>query len=313
VEMWILGFIVSLLGCLGVVQSGSVSFYVADGNIYDQNGKFYRAKGINLGDPNIADDVLRLFPGINFIRFASGEMNPASYYQNFVNRMTSAGVVTEIEWHPWPLINASVRSDEANWYASLAKAFMNNPYVWFGTMNEPQGGDITGEQVNVYNAIRNTGSDTMLLMEAGVGAGNPGQTGPAVLNPSAYSGMYNVAWDLHYYGWVTGYSTDQNTVNAKLLGCVGCGTGILSAQEITSKSGKIPVLNAEFGVSTTGESFDANQNQDVYAVTVWAMQNNYTRGFSGWHWDADPCNALQKNGQLTNWGKELANAIQTTS
>jgi len=189
---------------------------------------------------------------------------------------------------------------------------MNNPYVWFGTMNEPQGGDITGEHVNVYNAIRNTGSDTMLLMEAGVGAGNPGQTGPAVLNPSAYSGMYNVAWDLHFYGWARGYSTDQNQVNSMLYGCTGCGTGILSAQQITCKSGKIPVINAEFGVSTTGQSFDANQNQDVQAVTVWAIQNNYTRGFSGWHWNADPYNALQNNGQLTNWGKELANAIKNT-
>jgi len=309
--MWrTLGLIVALLGCIDVTQSGSVSFYVTNGDIYDQNGKWYRAKGINIGDNNIADQILQLFPGINFIRFASGEMYPASFYQGFVDRMSSQGVVTEIEWHPWPMINASVRSDEANWYATLARAFMNNPYVWFGSMNEPQGGDITGEHVNIYNAIRNTGSDTMILLEAGVGAGNPGQTGPKVLNPSSYSGMYNVAWDLHFYGWASGYSTDQNKVNSMLLGCTGCGTGILSAQEITSKSGKIPVINAEFGVSTTGESFDANQNQDVYAVTQWAIQNSYTRGFSGWHWNADACNALQNNGQLTNWGKELANAIK---
>jgi len=304
--------VILIIGFLAFAQSGSVSFYVANGEIYDQDGHWYRAKGINVGDNNIANQVLQLFPGINFIRFASGEMQSPSWFTNFVNVMTSAKVVVEIEWHPWPLINASVRNDEAQWYKSLAQAFMNNPYVWFGTMNEPQGGDISGEHVNVYNAIRGTGSDTMLLMEAGVGAGNPGQTGPAVLNKADYTNMYNVAWDLHFYGWASGFSTDQNKVNSVLLGCTGCGTGILSAQEITCKTGKIPVLNAEFGVSTSGDAFDANQNQDVYAVTQWAIQNNYTRGFSGWHWNADPYNALQNNGVLTNWGKELANAIKNT-
>jgi len=295
------------------IHAGSVSFYTDKGLIYDQNGQQFIGKGINIGDTNIGNQILSLFPGINFIRFASDQMQPASYFTNFINQMTNAKVVVEIEWHPWPLINASVRSDEANWYKQLATAFMNNPYVWFGSMNEPQGGDITGEHVNVYNAIRSTGSDTMLLMEAGVGAGNPGQTGPAVLNPSSYSGMYNVVWDLHFYGWVSNFSTDQNKVNSMLLGCTGCGTGIMSAQEITGiNGGKIPVMNAEFGVSTSGDAFDPNQNQDVYAVTQWAMSNKYTQGYSGWHWNADPYNALQNNGVLTNWGKELANAIKNT-
>jgi len=307
---------VIVLSLLEFTYAGSNSFYVGNGQIYDNTSQVFFAKGLNVdGSPDDADQILKNFPGMNFVRFASSEMQPPSYFQNFINTMSSHGVVVEIEYHPWPLINATVTDTEANWYASLAQAYMNNAYVWFGTMNEPQGGDITGEHVNVYNAIRNTGSDTIILMEAGVGAGNPGMTGPAVLDKSKYTNMYNVAWDLHFYGWASGFSTDQSKVNSVLLGCVGCGTGIQSAQEITCVTGKIPVLNAEFGPSTDGQNFDANQDQVIYAVTQWAPQNGFTSGFSGWWWcpniyNPGPDDLQDSNGQLTDWGWKLANAIK---
>ena len=35
--------------------------------------------------------------------------------------------------------------------------------------------------------------------------------------------------------------------------------------------------------------------------------------FAGWHWNADPYNALQDNGSLTEWGHQLATAIQAVA
>ncbi|HEY2748889.1 MAG TPA: cellulase family glycosylhydrolase [Polyangia bacterium] len=289
-------------------------FHVANGQIIDPAGNVYIARGINVGDPSIASQVLQLFPGTNFIRFADGDHQPASFYQPFVDVMTANKVVVEIEDHPWPLANAysgQQLANETNWYASLAAAYQNNPYVWFGSMNEPQGGDITGQQIATYQAIRNQGANNMILFEAGVGAGNPGATGPAALDSSSYAGLHNVGWDLHFYGWVNGRNPDQNSVDATLLGAAGSGTGIRAVQQITSGDGTIPVLNAEFGNSTDGVSIDANGDQVIYAVTTWALQNGYTSGFAAWHWHASDNigDLLQINGVRTHYGDQIAAAI----
>lgn len=287
-------------------------FKVVGGQIMDPDGKIWIAHGINLGDPSPQSQLTKLFPGINFIRYAIKYGPDSSTFKSFIDAMTQQKIVVEIENHPWPLVNAYTGQEltnEINWYIELAAAYKGNPYVWFGTMNEPQGGDITAEQVATYNAIRGTGADNILLMEAGVGGGNPGLTGPPTLKTASYASMRNVAFDLHFYGWTTNFNTDQNIVNAKLLGAAGTGTGIRALQEIKSADGIIPVMNAEFGVSTASDALDANANQDVFAVTNWAIANKYTVGFAGWHWNADSFNALQSNGVLTVWGKQLAAAI----
>jgi mannan endo-1,4-beta-mannosidase len=289
-------------------------FYAANGRIIDPSGNVFMARGINVGDPSIASQVLQLFPGTNFIRFADGDHQPASFYQPFIDVMSANHVVVEIEDHPWPLANAysgAQLTDETNWYASLAATYKNNPYVWFGSMNEPQGGDITGQQVATYQAIRNQNANNMILFEAGVGAGNPGQTGPAALDASSYSGMHNIVWDMHFYGWVNGEVPDQSSLDGKLLGAAGTGTGIRSLQEIASGDGAIPIINAEFGNSTDGNSIDANGDQVIYAVTNWAIANGYTSGFAAWHWHAADTEGdlLQKNGVRTHYGDQIAQAI----
>jgi len=289
-------------------------FHVVNGQIIDPAGSVFIGRGINVGDPSIAAQVLQLFPGTNFIRFADGDHQPASFYQPFVDYMTARNVVVEIEDHPWPLANAysgGQLADETNWYASLAAAYQNNPYVWFGSMNEPQGGDITGQQIATYQAIRNQGASNMILFEAGVGAGNPGQTGPAVLDASSYGGLHGVGWDLHFYGWVNGKNPDQNSVDSKLIGAAGSGTGIRAVQQITSGDGTMPVMNAEFGNSTDGSTVDANGDQVIEAVTQWALQNGYTSGFAAWHWHAADTigDLLQVNGVRTHYGDQIAAAI----
>jgi hypothetical protein len=269
------------------------------------------AKGLDVGDASIGSQVLQLFPGVTFIRFADGSQDPASYFQPFIDTMTAAKVVVEIEDHPWPLTNAysgSQLTQESNWYASLAAAYKGNPYVWFGSENEPQGGDMSAQHVATYNAIRGQGANNMIMFVGGIGGGNPGTTGMAVLTPSDYASMTNIIWDLHFYGWSANFSTDQNTVNAALLG--DSGTMILAMTGLISSDGVVPIIIGEFGPSTSGSSMDADAAQVETAVGSWAVTNNYTSGFAGWHWDADPYNALQNNGQLTSWGQTLLSLIK---
>lgn len=304
---------------LECVATGT-TFRVANGKIYDPDGKQYIARGINIGDPSIASQITTLFPGINFVRVAIGYDSPETW-ASFIETMTAQKIVCEIEHHPWPLPDAYTDGqldEESSWYAAWAAAYGDNPYVWFGTMNEPQGGAgmaaITAQQVATYDAIRGAGADNLILLEAGAGGGNPGTVGAGSgLTESAYATMTGVVWDLHFYGWMSAYSTDQSVVNATLLGAPDNQTGILAAQAIQSADGVIPVINAEFGVSTAGTATDANADQDVYAVTTWAVTNGHTSGYAGWHWNADPYNALQSGGALTGWGETLRAAIQATA
>src|ERR1700743_3589426 len=107
--------------------------HVENGRLIDPAGHEFLARGINVGDPSTASQVLQLFPGTNFIRFADGDHEPPSFYQPFIDVMTANNVVVEIEDHPWPLANAysgQQLTDETNWYASLAAAYKNDPYVW---------------------------------------------------------------------------------------------------------------------------------------------------------------------------------------
>ncbi len=299
------------------------NFRVANGKIYDPQGTVFFARGINIGDPNIGQSVLDLFPGITFVRFAIGSYQPPSYFQNIVNTLTAKHVVVEIEYHPWPLTRAYPDAAEAQWYASLAQAYKNNPYVWFGTMNEPQNGygadeaNITAEQMSVYNAIRGTGSQAIVMLEAGVGAGNPQTVGAGSgLTESSYATMHNVVWDLHFYGWVANGSTDQNYMNSLLLGSPSSHAGVSAAQTIRSADGIIPVIVGEFGNSTDGATIDANGNQVISAVTSYGPTIG-TSGFAAWHWFAsnNPGDLLTQYGQpiLTDYGKQIANIIKTSA
>ena len=123
--------------------------------------------------------------------------------------------------------------------------------------------------------------------------------------------MHDVAWDMHFYGWVNGRVPDQGSLEAKFLGAAGTGTGIRSLQQITSGDGAIPIVNAEFGNSTDGTTVDANGDQVIATVTSWAIENGYTSGFAAWHWHAADTDGdlLQKNGVRTHYGDQIAAAI----
>src|SRR5206468_3911510 len=91
-------------------------------------------------------------------------------------------------------------------------------YVWLGSENEPQGGDITAQQKATYQAVRGAGANNMVVFESGIGsswADSPG------MDAGGYGSMTNVAFDLHVYGWVNNKSTDQNSVDQWISKQVG--------------------------------------------------------------------------------------------
>jgi hypothetical protein len=293
--------------------SGSGGFSVSNGQILGPNGSAFVARGVDVDESIPASQVTPLFPGVNFVRLPTSNWPSASDLQAEVTSFTNAGIVVEIEDHPWPEVAPYTGSDlasETSWYASLAQAFMGNPYVWFGTMNEPQTAygsaeaAISTQEAAIYSAIRGTGNGTIIMMEL-MGGGNPGTIGAGFgMTPSTYASMTGIVWDFHFYGWDSGYSTDQATVNAALLGSASSGDGILAAQTIPSADGVVPVLIGEYGNSTDGQNVDPNWVQVLTAVE--------TSGYGSAAWEVGVggvADVLVSGGSLTAYGQIVAQYI----
>jgi hypothetical protein len=269
--------------CAATTASGAAGggFTTQNGQIIGPDGKPFIARGVNVmngnGNPSAAQ-LQSAFPGVNFVRLAIYNYDSPASLSSYVNDLTSHGIVVELENHAnssgqnagggdqngnQPFTGSQLANESA-WYASVASAFKSNTNVWFGTNNEPAG---TGAQISAweqqtYQAIRSTGNNSPVMLEAG------GTTA------SAYTGMSNVVWDQHYYGWLTNYcnglSSDacQATVNQNLASTVAADKAVAN----------IPVAIGEYGNSTTGVATDANGTQVVSAVQQSGL------GSAAWAW-----------------------------
>ena len=304
-------------------MSGTASggqFKTANGQIIDPNGKSFTAEGLNVYDAQMGDaaQILADFPGVNFIRLNVYSYQDPSAYASFIQTMTSKGIVVELEDHTnsngsdagggsGTVFTGSQLTNELNWYSAVAGAYANNPYVWFGTNNEPPNNPSSAAlstwQQQTYDAIRNAGNNNPILMEL-VGGGNPGTIGAgAGMTASDYASMTNIIWDLHYYGWVSGYSTNQSTVDSALSSAVS------AAQTITSANGTVPVLIGEYGPATDGTNTDPNGNQVLQAVQSSATSGQ-TAGAVAWGWNSGANdNLTDGSGNLTTYGQEVAQWI----
>ncbi len=162
-------------------------------------------------------------------------------------------------------------------------------------MNEPSGAtsDVVNEEVATYNAIRGTGNDNMVLLDEAGGYTTSGF--PA----SNYSAMTNVAWDTHFYGWVSGYSTDIPTIQSALA------NQISATANITDANGTLPTVIGEYGDSTAGNSTDANGTQVVQVVGA----SGYPSMAWNWASGAGADNLTDGNGNLTSLGQQVAAII----
>lgn len=273
--------------------AASGGFTTANGQIIAPDGSVYIAKGVNLYDAAIGDasKVLADFPGINFIRLAAFSYSDnASYLSGFISQMSAARVVVEIEHHVGagggvPALTGSDLSAENAWFQALAGAFKGNPYVWFGTINEPNpaDGNLGAEQASNYQTIRGAGAANIILFSAPT--------------PGYSSGMTNVAIDQHEYGWTSGYSTNQATVTADLMQRV---------QADQQAAGGIPLIIGETGNSTDGQNIDANWQQVLSAD----MSSGYGNAYWNWYSEAPADNLTDGNGNVSNpYGTTVAGWI----
>lgn len=305
-------------------DAGSGTFQVANGQILAPGGAPFVPIGIGLPDGEAtlavtnaaAEPLSSIFKGINLVRLACNTMShPPSYYAALVSQLTSNHIVVVIENHSTlsggrgTNPTGAALGAEVSWYSALATAFIDNPYVWFGTSNEPPNttgasgtivtGACTAEQVAIYDAIRGTGNSTIVEMEQ-IGGGNPPWMGANNQNglypDSAYATMHNIIWGPHFYNWITSYSTDVSVSAAKLVSMKGL------CQQIQSADGVVPVAVFEYGVSTTGTTSDPGGIASATAVEQSGL------GQVAWAWGPYAVlNSLcDDSGNLTSWGTMTA-------
>jgi Cellulase (glycosyl hydrolase family 5) len=267
----------------------------------------------------VGDDPSGRLSRHNFVRLAVYDYASPSALRAYVTDLTSHGIVVELEDHTnssgadaggsqGQIFSGQQLTNELNWYSSIASAFKNNPYVWFGTDNEPSEVDASGKwdpaalsdwQLQTYNAIRKAGNNSPVMLEANGWASNGAPVMLQGYNAADYASMTNVIWDPHYYGWLTNYSTDQATNNNFVAEM------IQQVQQIKSADGTIPVIFGEYGNSTDGVNIDANGSQVIQAVL------NSGAGNVAWAWGSgNPGDGLINNdGSLSSYGQLVAAGI----
>jgi len=117
--------------------------------------------------------------------------------------------------------------------------------------------------------------------------------------------MTNIVGDVHYYGWLTGYSTDEATVSANLAADIA-----QTQQTVPTANGTLPIIIGEYGNSTSGTNIDANANQVISAV------QNSGFGSAAWSWGpgypGDGLTASSGSG-LSAYGQQIAAGIAASA
>lgn len=315
---WMFGTLAS------VTPTGTGRFTVSNGGILDPNGQPYVPFGININSEltgfastsSSATPLLTLFPGLNFVRIPFHSYDAPSTIATFVTQLTNRHIVVEIEDHTsigQPPYTGSAATTQLAWYTSMATAFKANPYVWFGTQNESypassgSGNDVSVMHKAIYDAVRNAGNTTFVLMNL-IGGGNPCNLpggGCTTLTAATYAAMTNIMWEWHCYNWPTGYSGDP-VVIANFIA-----NSTTAIRTVRSADGLMPLGIFEFGPSTTG-----NLPDDNGGVTLVAKVGTSGFGSAAWAWDAyGTSDKLVNNGlsagtpSLTTFGVQEAAII----
>ena len=305
--------------CSAMGSRGS-GFRVANGAIIGPNGP-YIVRGINIyahsmDAANNGASIKATFKGLNFLRYITRPLNAPGTYDPVVNYLTPLGVVVEFEDHPdgggaqGLVYTGPQLAAESAWYAAMAAHFKDNPYVWFGTYNEPptKGGSLSAWQRATYDAVRGTGNNNPIMLEV---SGSRSWTLQKTMEPSYYATMTNVIWDVHIYPYQNYYNTDPTSITDNINAMIS------ASQTIQSADGIVPVIVGEAGPSAS-EGVAPNG----YA-TIEALINVAKKGSMGgiapfvWYANAEvgsdsPNNLTDRNNNPTNpYGRMVQRYIGT--
>jgi hypothetical protein len=283
-------------------------FTTSNGRIYDPNGNPYVARGVNVSGQNYwtnhdpTPDVSKVVDdwGFNMVRVidqpVAGWSAPGVNINldNIVNAYTSRGVVVMIEAHEstGSYFEGTQLTQVANWFATQAAKYKNNPYVWFNTGNEPgnmvkptdpaalaswdmwtpDGQKWLTMQRTIMSAIRGTGAQNIMVADgtnygqdqAWDDLGNlvPKHSAILTYGPTIAGEFSNVVFDTHIYGeW-----SSRNAISQRLPKYI----------EATQAAG-LPLIFGEYGATTDGDY--VQMQQDFLKVA-----NQYDISRVAWAW-----------------------------
>jgi len=315
-------------------------FRVSDGRIIAPDGSDFIARGINIYNstfyPNdsptksadAVDQIVELFPKINMIRIAYQDDGPNNLFwsstavddallASFVEAATSRRIVVLLEDHS-TIGNFTWTQGQIDAYTTFAARYKDNPYVWFGTENEPDSTDREGIVQNVratYDAIRSTGNNNIICIlsrgggytedimtyanyiQGGSVPNYPG-SGPGA-GGSSVTAMGNVIWDMHFYMWANP-SASVEEVESALWDGIDSQWGPVFGINVyrngpQSADGIIPVIVGEWGRDWAGDN--------VQAVILKTGPAPYPVGNLAWNWRAgDPDILVSDNNTRTPYG-----------
>jgi hypothetical protein len=314
-------------------------FRISEGRIIAPDGTEFIARGINIYNstfyPNdhptkgadAVDQIVKLFPKINMIRFAYQDDTPNNLFwsstavddtflKTFVEAATSRRIVVLLEDHS-TISDFTWTQGQINAYTTFAARYKNNPYVWLGTENEPDSVNREGIVQNVratYDAIRNTGNNNIVcILSRGGGytedlltyanyiqggsVPNYPNSGPGA-GGSSVKAMRNIIWDMHLYLWANPSASIEEVENTLWNG-IDSQWGPFAGINVyhngpQSADGIIPVIVGEWGKDWAGDN--------VQAVILQTGSAPYPVGNLSWNWSAGEPDILVSGNSRTPYG-----------
>jgi hypothetical protein len=344
------------LGCKTTTAQSNFSVNGTTGQIIAPSGNQFQPFGIAIHDSDLPSFVANaqcqplttLFPKINLVRLMAESYWGASTYATQINWLTSQKIMVCIQnfqnfnangssagnvgGGQGVIFTGALLATESAWFAACASYFASNPYVIFGTNNEPSTTDANGSgsdiyglwqwQQSTYNAIRGTGSNALIEIEQpatylqgayaldfGAPSGNP-----------IFGAMKNIFFGPHLYPYIfNADSVDPGQSAIYSSPVTGFANGawggvvqqMANLQTLTSQDGKVPCCIWEFGPSDDNLPGAAAGGYSMVAALVEACTNNVCAGLAFFGTDTattlDLTSPSNLTGSLTTpWGTTAA-------
>ena len=224
----------------GTVASGK--FYVVGKQIIDPDGNIFRPMGANVavrqapyleknfvfnyfGTANGKSEEVKAW-GWNTIRVnvaCNITSNPSvsetlAGLDELIKEYTAKKLVVMIDCHDGNITVKDVNYDNPsvqsamNFFDTLAKAYKNNPYVWFNTVNEPWGSSNIPQwsdlQNKLYARIRANAPDNIFVADLSGGGNAIENLVDGNLHGTYGAGKCNLVYGWHSYGFINGFADD---------------------------------------------------------------------------------------------------------